>query len=96
MELFILPYHLWVPTLNSFYVILEMTMIDYAFFLEIDSYLQACNEKEKKVQYFTFGKGIQPRAERPSDCNGFERGCAPSGWAVYSCHAPPNPLPLRL
>ena len=50
MGLFILPYHLWVPTLNSFYVILELTMMDYAFFLEIDSYLQACNEKkERKV-----------------------------------------------
>ena len=67
-------------------------MIDYAFFLEIDSYLQACNEKEKKVQYFTFGKGIQPRAERPSDCNRFERGYASFGWAVYGYYAPLNLL----
>ena len=95
MGLFILPYHLWVPTLNSFYVILEMTMIDYAFFLEIDSYLQACNEKKGKYNTLLLVKGRRPRAERPSDCNGFERGFAPSGWAVYSCPAPPNPLPLR-
>ena len=61
METFILPNHLWVPTLNSFYVILKLTMMDCAFFLEIDSYLQACNEKERKVHYFAFDEGRRPR-----------------------------------
>ena len=78
METFILLNHLWVPPLNSFYVILELTMMDYAFFLEIDSYLQACNEKKGKYNTLLLVKAsLEPNA--PLIVTGLKEGVPPLG-----------------
>ena len=60
-------------------MILELTMIDCAFFLEIDSYLQACNEKEKKVQYFTMVKAFSLEPNAPLIVTGLKEGVLPLG-----------------
>ena len=43
---------LWVQTLNSSHGILKLTTMDCTFLLETDSYLQACNEKNKTLVLF--------------------------------------------
>ena len=43
---------LWVQTLNSSHGILKLTIMDCMFSLETDSYLRACNEKNKTIVLF--------------------------------------------
>ena len=54
-------------------------MIDYAFFLEIDSYLQACNEKKGKYNTLLLVKAVGLEPNAPLIVTGLKEGVPPLG-----------------